>query len=43
METQLEYNIEGSVTDVDWNSKYHMVAITAFGKSFPIVLFFWEK
>lgn len=29
----------GPVTDVDWNSGYHMIAVSGFGDQYPILVF----
>ena len=32
-----------SVSDVGWNPKYHMIAVSGFGKNYPILIYIWEK
>jgi len=31
------------VSDVGWNPKYHMIAVSGFGKDFPILVYKWER
>ena len=40
-----DYNCKfiDSTCDVDWNSKYNMVATSGFGESYPILLYVYEK
>jgi len=40
---RLEYNIDGTVSDVCWNSMFHMVAIAGFGDDHPISLYVYEE
>ena len=33
---------KGPVIDVDWNNKYHMIAVCGFGAEFPILVYVCE-
>lgn len=38
-----EIGFEDPVTDVDWNSGFHMIAVCGFGNNYPILVYNWEK
>ena len=37
------YNIKGTVADVSWSQRYHMIAVAGFGDDFPILVYYWER
>lgn len=39
----MEVSLVGPVSDVDWSESYHMVAVSGFGKEYPILVFCWER
>ena len=41
--TNMEVSLVGPVSDVDWSESYHMVAVSGFGKEYPILVFCWER
>jgi len=38
----LQIDFKGPVTDVAWNTNYHMIALCGFGDEFPILIYCWE-
>lgn len=32
-----------SVCDVDWNPQYNMIAMSGFGKEYPVMVYVYEK
>lgn len=40
---KLEVAFQDSVTDVSWNPKYHMFAISGFGSEYPVCVYSWEN
>ena len=45
METakQFECKLTDSVCDVDWNFQYNMIAMSGFGKEYPILVYVYNK
>jgi hypothetical protein len=38
-----ECKFQDIVSDVDWNNRYNMFALSGFGQEFPILVYVYER
>ena len=43
IKSDFEYKINGCLMAVDWNKKYHVIALSSFGSRFPVGLYYYDK